>query len=713
MVQGYYTLDESADILGIAAEELKQLARKGEIRSFQDRGTWRFRIQDIQEMARQRGRGSDPELPLGESPAPKPTDSPAPRSPRPQHKQSDDVFAFSLDPEKGEDDGGVNLGADAASADAKGGKSSKKGNSKNKLVAAGSDSDVRLVADSSDVTFTVPEDSDVKVVGQDQGPKSGPRSGTAGPKSPKPSKLQPPGPAAGDPLDSGVRLVPLDSDSDVRIVGAGSDEFDAALGATPPKGATDSDIRLEGQFPPARSGEGLLTEEINLDEELKKDEAERKSQILQAKMRPKEPEFPTTSPFELSEADLDLEPPTPASAPRTPRPKAQAKEDSSDFELTPVKEPSSDFELTPAKDEDRSSDFDLTPAAESSSPLELGSSDDFRLEVPDEDEEITLADDGSVNLKGPSSGINLNKPADSGISLEEGGESSEEIEFSLTLDAESTPKPSTPKPAPSPALTDSDSEFELSLDVDNNQKSDSDSEFELTLDDAGALEEIEEDVAPEPAKGERDIFETEFEVPGLEEDSGSDAVAVEDADTNLESSDFEITGLSEEDAAAEVDESGSMVVPLDEEEAVDDAAETMTAKSRQKKPTKASKPARPQKKTKSRPAPVDAEADADDFADLDPATPLAEEDAEAEADLDDEPLVAEERGSGKPRVIRETVVVQQAPWGVFPTLVLFPCVVIMVLLGIMGFELVQQQQYGYKPGFLTKTMSGLIGDNKK
>src|SRR5438552_8031556 len=95
MVQGYYTLEESAQLLGMSPDELKQLARKGDIRSFQDRGTWRFRIQDIQEMARQQGGGSDPELALGDALTPKPTDSPAPRSPKPQ-KKSDDVFGFSL-----------------------------------------------------------------------------------------------------------------------------------------------------------------------------------------------------------------------------------------------------------------------------------------------------------------------------------------------------------------------------------------------------------------------------------------------------------------------------------------------------------------------------------------------------------------------------------------------------------------------------------------
>src|SRR6516165_11844437 len=67
MAQAYYTLDEAAKILALSSDALKQLARKGQIRSFQDRGTWRFRVQDIQELARQRGLGSEPELALGDA----------------------------------------------------------------------------------------------------------------------------------------------------------------------------------------------------------------------------------------------------------------------------------------------------------------------------------------------------------------------------------------------------------------------------------------------------------------------------------------------------------------------------------------------------------------------------------------------------------------------------------------------------------------------
>jgi len=39
MAQGYYTLDEAAIRLAMAPDELKAMARRGEIRAFQDRGT--------------------------------------------------------------------------------------------------------------------------------------------------------------------------------------------------------------------------------------------------------------------------------------------------------------------------------------------------------------------------------------------------------------------------------------------------------------------------------------------------------------------------------------------------------------------------------------------------------------------------------------------------------------------------------------------------
>lgn len=62
----FYTLEEAAQVLGMNAEELKQKAQHREVRAFLDSGSWRFRVSDIDELARRRGMGSDPELSLSD-----------------------------------------------------------------------------------------------------------------------------------------------------------------------------------------------------------------------------------------------------------------------------------------------------------------------------------------------------------------------------------------------------------------------------------------------------------------------------------------------------------------------------------------------------------------------------------------------------------------------------------------------------------------------
>src|SRR5207253_7846866 len=90
--------------------------------------------------------------------------------------------------------------------------------------------------------------------------------------------------------------------------------------------------------------------------------------------------------------------------------------------------------------------------------------------------------------------------------------------------------------------------------------SDSDSEFELTLDDSSGGGSSLEHAALE-GEDKNDIFETDFEIPPMSDESGSEAVAVE-SDTDLEGqSDL---ALEEGDAVAE-EESGSQVVLLEDE----------------------------------------------------------------------------------------------------------------------------------------------------
>jgi len=171
----------------------------------------------------------------------------------------------------------------------------------------------------------------------------------------------------------------------------------------------------------------------------------------------------------------------------------------------------------------------------------------------------------------------------------------------------------------------------------------------LTLDDSGDLLPLEEGSAAK-AEGEEDIFETDFEVPALDEDSGSEAVALDESDTDLESSDFDLA-LDEQDASSD-EESGSEVVALEDEEHADAGASTV---------------ARPRRKPAKKPAPVDDEI---------------EEEAEEE----------EEAVSS-----RAAVAAAPANWGVLPALVMIPCVAVMFFVTIMGYEMVRSM-WGYRQG---------------
>jgi excisionase family DNA binding protein len=535
MPQQYYTLEQAAQILRIDPEQLKEMARKKEIRAFQDRSGWRFRSQEIDEMARERGYGSDPELPLGDAGKAKAGDS----------GRGNEVFNFSLDEDESDE---VQLAKQPAATEkpsrsgSGSGSRSKAGSSKSPPPKAASDSDVRLVMEGSGEKFAA-----------DAGSKA---PASKGPVSPAPkvgsskSRMAPP---VKD--DSGVRIVPLDqpSDSDVKI--EPTSPHDSAVpmpGRKVTKKASDSDIRIEEAGHSGRVDQNV-TEEIDLDAE------ERKAKEAQAKTgrRPKpasSPTLPTKSPFELSESDIDVNGPAGAES-------AEA-------------------------DTDSSSDFELKPMADSSSPIEVSSDELLALKS---DDEVGL---GEMTGGKGASGINLRDPADSGISLEPG--SSEEMDLNLSVEPSRTPKPTSGK-AETDSSSDFDlnmddssssptegssefelslqeddasptegssSEFELSLDAEGAEAAsgqDSDSEFELTLDDTGGLS-VEQD-----SPGGSD-----FDLASLNEESGSGAVALEEGETDLESSEF--------DLSLEGEESGSQVVPLEDEGEIDEGAATVQRK---------------------------------------------------------------------------------------------------------------------------------------
>jgi len=66
MAKKYLNLEDAAKRLGIDPEALMQLREDGEIRGFADRGSWKFREQDIEEYGRSLQTDSSPDIPTDE-----------------------------------------------------------------------------------------------------------------------------------------------------------------------------------------------------------------------------------------------------------------------------------------------------------------------------------------------------------------------------------------------------------------------------------------------------------------------------------------------------------------------------------------------------------------------------------------------------------------------------------------------------------------------
>jgi hypothetical protein len=159
----------------------------------------------------------------------------------------------------------------------------------------------------------------------------------------------------------------------------------------------------------------------------------------------------------------------------------------------------------------------------------------------------------------------------------------------------------------------------------------------------------------------KDIFETDFEIPAIEDESASEAVALEEADTDLESSDFDLE-VGEDES---YDESGSAVVAIDE-----DLGEEIP----------------------------DEVAYGDDLEEGDSASAAMRGVHPAAFDDDDEEDYATASAGVAP----------PAPWGVVPALFLMPSVIVMGLTGIMGFELVRGMWGYHQPHKPTATITSMM-----
>jgi len=329
------------------------------------------------------------------------------------------------------------------------------------------------------------------------------------------------------------------------------------------------------------------------------------------------------------------------------------------------------------------SDSGKTKPPPDSSEFELSldaDSDDFEMQMnPDGGDEVDL---GSLpKEKGPSassgragkSGINLSAPADDGIVLEkkedeakkgdkDGSSSDSEPDFELSLDSSAVAS-STKLGAPKSG--------KLVLDAD------SDSEFELTLDDTGgsSLEHAALDSAESDESGDKgDIFETDFEIPPMPDESGSEAVALE-SDTDLEKSDF-VTDESSDVVTDDLSES-EVVLLGDEDEAAPSG----------KSSTKLKGKGKTKKQESTDDADVDVEVETDDE-DASASKVLKGVKGKRLGDEDEDDAGAVPAGA--------TVVDRPTKsWGVLPTLFLAPTLLVVLVGALMGYEMLNTM-WGYQ-----------------
>ncbi len=290
--------------------------------------------------------------------------------------------------------------------------------------------------------------------------------------------------------------------------------------------------------------------------------------------------------------------------------------------------------------DDGSSEFELSLDSDS---------DSFELQLNNDSSEESALGGDLPTSGGAQSGINLGRPSDSGVNLEKKGSKppmsdDSDGDFELALDTPSGGPKSKPIPSAGGKGMDAGS-----------------SEFELTLDDSDSesMNQLAADV-----QQEGDIFETDFELPVMSEDeSGSEVLQVDSADTDLENSDFDLA-IDPTDAPAD-DESASQVVLMDDEEPLVDEE------------------------------PVALEEE-----------PMVVEDDEEDAAT---ALGGRSRGPVRTEVVEKVVAPPPPKWGIVPILALAPTFLLVVLGGLMAYEVVTTMNGSAQKAPISRGVAGMFG----
>lgn len=202
MSKKYLSLEEAAQRVGVTTTELNRIREKGMIRAFADRGSWKFKDEDVENLVRSRQADSSPDIPLsalgsGTLPSQEETSADLVFNDEEALSSQKTIITKSVeDLSSSDSDVRLVVGDDLKAKD------------KPKPVGEDSDSDVKLAAPIS--APKTGSDSDVKLVLDDD-------------LSPEVSSS-----------DSDVRLISSDSSGEVKLTVPGSSISDGS----------DSDVRL-------------------------------------------------------------------------------------------------------------------------------------------------------------------------------------------------------------------------------------------------------------------------------------------------------------------------------------------------------------------------------------------------------------------------------------------------------------------------------------
>ncbi len=249
MAKKYLSLEEAASMLGMTTDQVMRARERGDLRGFADRGSWKFREQDIEEFLRSQQTDSSPDIPIitGDS------SSVLDDGDNDLSSSDSDVRLFFDDSPF--DDGGVKELAQSGSDVRLSGDSGPKletdgdidlsgwdsdlkisdSDSDVKLVGAGTEAEIDLVSgkksdSDSDVRLVDDEDSDVKLFDSDSDVRLAENLAATG----------------------AMELSQSDSDSDVKLMGSDDillDDSDSDVKLSTGLDRTDSDIRLADPSP--------------------------------------------------------------------------------------------------------------------------------------------------------------------------------------------------------------------------------------------------------------------------------------------------------------------------------------------------------------------------------------------------------------------------------------------------------------------------------